>query len=177
MTVELMPAESIPKVNRRDCIDFDSISIGYDPALIVKSESGFLGQWSPLLPALDPQKLKNGEYVYPESQEASPSPTGLPQEDIYGHTPPRALKSRQPPLKATRLNPVNSNSGITSQSKSIPLKGNMPKFKRERRTSNKDDKNFTFTNRTTTIKMALLVFMLLIGQASGQGNNIRHHCA
>jgi hypothetical protein len=110
--------------------------------------------------------------VHPESQEASPSPTGLPQEDIYGHTPLRALKTRQPPLKATRLNPVNSNSWITSQSKSIPLKVKMPKFKRERRTSHKDDKNFTFTNRTTTIKMALLVFMLLIGQASGQGNNI-----
>jgi hypothetical protein len=172
MTVEPMSAERIAGVNHRNCIDLGSISIAYDPALQVKSEPDFLRQLSPLLPVLDPQKLKKGDYVHPESQEASPSPTGLPQEDIYGHTPLRALKTRQPPLKATRLNPVNSNSWITSQSKSIPLKVKMPKFKRERRTLHKDDKNFTFTNRTTTIKMALLVFMLLIGQASGQGNNI-----
>jgi hypothetical protein len=103
-----------------------------------------------------------------------PGPSSnLQEEDGEERESQKTSEPRQQPQKARGSHLTNSNSKLArndeSKSNTFIEKRNL--FRSERRTLGKDNHS-RFTNRTTTIKMALLVILLLIGQASGQSVQI-----
>jgi hypothetical protein len=103
-----------------------------------------------------------------------PGPSSnLQEEDGEERESQKTSEPRQQPQKARGTHLTNSNSKLArnDQSKSNTFIEKRNLFRSERRTLRKDNHS-RFTNRTTTIKMALLVILLLIGQASGQSVQI-----
>ena len=124
----------------------------------------------------------------PNPNPPSDSPCQFPLRSVSEQTPPKsfdekrkkgseAFKSLQS-LRTTSSDDTQMKVPLKPSERPTAAKNNSPLLLDSRtrkykgfnggNPTKRNDKNFTFTNRTTTIKMALLVFMLLIGRGTGQ---------